>query len=85
MEVGPGAPSDRRHDDRVPSYRRCLLGTRAPPRWSHLADLRSSPARSGWTWHPLGGTGARLADPGQPGHGVAPSYAERPCGGRRGN
>src|SRR3954454_9654869 len=36
-----------------------------------------------WTWHPLGGAGARSVDPGQPGNGVAPSYAERPCGGRR--
>jgi len=39
---------------------------------------------AGWSWHPLAGAGARSVDPGQPEHGVAPSYAERPCGGRRG-
>jgi len=48
-------------------------------------QCESAPSnRSGWTWHPPGGTGARSVGPGQPGHGVAPSYAERPCGGRRG-
>src|SRR3954471_13053975 len=47
-----------------------------------LASRRLLPA-AGWTWHPPDGAGARSVDPGQPENGVAPSYAERPCGGRR--
>src|SRR4051794_28274039 len=38
--LGPGCPSDRPGGDRMPSTCRCLLGARAPPRWSHPADLR---------------------------------------------
>src|SRR4051794_31735852 len=57
-----------------------LPGGRTPPACeARLLPLPAGPGtRSAMT-------GARLADPGQPGHGVAPSYAERPCGGRRGN
>src|SRR5437764_7437655 len=55
-----------------------LPGGRTPP------TSESAPSnRSSWTWHPPVGTGARSAGPGQPGYGVAPSYAERPRGGRR--
>src|SRR5207248_7926323 len=49
---GPGCPSDRLAGGWLPSTRRCLLGTRAPPRWSHPADdasrrHRTAPAGPG--------------------------------------
>jgi len=65
----PFGPTRRRQDAVDVSL---STGRPGPPRWSHPAPTceTAPPSAAGWTWHPLGGAGARSVDPGQPRHGV---------------
>jgi len=73
--VGPDTPSDRRGAGRLPAFLPLSTGHPGPsqvvaPRRRQKSRPRPAPAGPGTR---SASTGARRADPGQPGHGVAPS------------
>jgi len=58
LELGPGAPSDRRDADRLPTLAPLSTGHPGPSQVvAPRRPARRADNRSGWTWHPLGDDG----------------------------